>query len=317
MYWTTFCGRDRGEDIVVYIGDFGNEIQEKPYYAGDLTEVYNDIESPTDYTIDGSLTHCNYVINGRIAERIYYDLNNIVLGEKEKAACIRRKKVQDYYIPWEIVAYYKEHLMDFIWQKANGKCGAVVMNCNPFTLGHKYLIEKACEQVERLYLFVVEEDKSDFKFEDRIEMVRRGVVDMSKVCVLPSGKYIISKETFAQYFDKDKVENVESMDYDVHIFGEVVAKELGISVRFVGEEPFDRVTREYNETMKRILPVHGVEVAELPRTVTRQGEIISASKVRKALREGKEERLREMLPESTLLYLRDNSSDFKKSMELD
>lgn len=307
------------EDIVVCMNHFGNEIQEKPYYAGELTEVYKDIESPYDYTIDGALTHCNYVINERIAERIYYDLNNNILREnaREKTACIRRKKMQDYYIPWEIAAYYREYLMNFIWQKTTEKCGAIVMNCNPFTLGHRYLIEKACEQVERLYLFVVEEDKSDFKFEDRIEMVRRGVADMSKVFVLPSGRYIISKETFAQYFEKDKVKNIESMDYDVHIFGEVVAKELGISVRFVGEEPFDRVTREYNETMKRILPEHGVEVKELPRSVTRQGEIISASKARRMLREGREERLREMLPESTIVYLRDKGFFFKKSIELE
>lgn len=76
------------------------------------------------------------------------------------------------------------------------------MNCNPFTLGHRYLIEEACSQVDILYVFVVEEDKSYFKFEDRIEMVRQGTKDLKQVQVLPSGKYIISKETFAQYFKK-------------------------------------------------------------------------------------------------------------------
>ncbi len=139
-------------------------------------------------------------------------------------------------------------------------------------------------------------------------MFRRGTVDFDKVKVLPSGKYIISKETFSQYFDKDNVEQVDDMDYDVRIFGEVVAKELGISVRFVGEEPFDKVTRKYNETMKTILPEYGIEVVEIPRVTVDGGQTISASAVRKALQEGDRELVESMLPESTIEYLRE--SDF-------
>lgn len=155
-----------------------------------------------------------------------------------------------------------------------------------------------------LYIFVVEEDKSTYAFADRLEMVKRGTSDLGNVQAIPSGQYIISKETFAQYFEKDQVQQVDDMSYDVRIFGEVIAEELGISVRFVGEEPFDRVTRAYNETMKRILPEYNIEVVEIPRASTEVGEIISASAVRKAVMAGHVEQLRRMLPVSTLNYLR-------------
>ena len=129
-------------------------------------------------------------------------------------------------------------------------------------------------------------------------------VDLKNVQVVPSGKYILSQDTFSQYFEKDNVEQIEDMDYDVRIFGEVVAKELGISVRFVGEEPFDKVTRKYNETMKSILPEYGIRVVEIPRTTLVDGNIISASAVRKALSEGNMDIVQNMLPDSTLEYLK-------------
>ena len=177
------------------------------------------------------------------------------------------------------------------------------MNCNPFTNGHRYLIETAAQKVDYVYVFVVEEDKSVFPFADRFCMVQEGTRDIENVLVIPSGEYIISKKTFEQYFSKDHVEMIEDMDYDVRIFGEVIAKEFDIAVRFVGEEPFDKVTCKYNETMKRILPEYGIDVVEIPRVSNGEGEIISASKVRKYLQEGDMEAVRSMLPETTLEYL--------------
>ena len=219
---------------------------------------------------------------------------------KANGEVLPRTALQDYFIPWDVIAYYEDYVEKYELKKEPDKrTGAIVMNCNPFTLGHRYLIEAASEQVDILYIFVVEEDKSYYKFEDRLEMVRRGTEDLKNVRVFPSGKYIISKETFAQYFEKDQViTEVDDMDYDVRIFGEVVADLLGITCRFVGEEPFDKVTREYNETMKRILPEYGIELIEIPRK-EQDGTCISASRVRKYLEQGEEEKAYALLPEST------------------
>ena len=179
------------------------------------------------------------------------------------------------------------------------------MNCNPFTKGHRYLIEQACSKVDFLYVLIVEEDCSVFSFEDRFCMAERGVIDIDNVQVIPSGKYVISKKTFGQYFEKEQVYSVEEMDYDVHIFGEVVAKELGIQHRFIGEEPYDIVTKKYNETMKKILPQYGIKVTEIPRIENENGDTISATKVRKYIKAGNYKAMKEMLPISTLKHLRE------------
>lgn len=182
--------------------------------------------------------------------------------------------------------------------------GALVMNCNPFTLGHQYLVEYAASKVVKLYLFVVEEDKSEFPFADRIELVRQGVKNFSNVEVLPSGKFIISQQTFSGYFNKAQLQDVAvDSSEDVEIFGKEIAPTLGITIRFAGEEPTDNVTRQYNETMKEILPRYGVEFCEIPRK-NFGDEPISASKVRAALKEGDFDKIKNLVPETTYLYLR-------------
>ena len=213
--------------------------------------------------------------------------------------------MQDYYIPYEIYKYFDEYMDEhFLYMNESCKVGAIVMNCNPFTLGHRYLIEKAAGNVDFLCVFVVEEDKQYYSFEDRFEMVKRGTIDLPNVRVLPSGKFILSKETFEQYFNKESITEVEDMSWDIRIFGEVVAQKLGITHRFVGEEPKDIVTREYNETMKKILPEYGITVIEIPRIYTQDGsEIISATTVRKLVQKQDWEALKKYCPMSTVEYI--------------
>lgn len=277
--------------------------------GSDLVESYNGIENPAGNVLN-SLRHCNHVINMRIAGIIFADIeaellaqiNSQILREEETRTAIR-----NYYIPWEIVQYYRQYIEEqALSSLIKGEVGAIVMNCNPFTKGHRYLVEYASSRVDRLFIFVVEEDRSDFTFHDRFQMVKMGTCDLDHVCVLPSGRYIISKETFSQYFEKESVTEVNDMDYDLHIFGDVIAKEFGIKVRFVGEEPFDIVTRKYNETMKHLLPQKGVEVIEIPRLKNEEQETVSASLVRRYIKEKKYDQLITLLPESTIEYLRNN-----------
>ena len=182
--------------------------------------------------------------------------------------------------------------------------GAIVMNCNPFTLGHQYLVEYAASQVVRLYIFVVEEDRSEFPFADRLELVKQGVAHLSNVEVLPSGKFIISQTTFSGYFNKAELQDVAvDSSEDVELFGKEIAPTLGITIRFAGSEPKDNVTRQYNETMKAILPRYGVEFREIPRKEF-GNEVISASSVREALKVGDFDKIKKLVPPTTLHYLR-------------
>lgn len=176
-----------------------------------------------------------------------------------------------------------------------GKVGACVMNCNPFTLGHRYLIASAAGQVDRLYVFVVSEDKSRFPFAQRLEMVKKGTADIPNVTVLPSGEYMISKATFPTYFIKEGAD-ADSIyaSLDLTLFAQKIAPALNITRRFVGTEPYCAVTNRYNEIMKTLLPPQGIEVTELERLGG-----ISASRVREALDRGDENTVRTYVPVTT------------------
>ncbi len=206
---------------------------------------------------------------------------------------------------------YKEKLKLL---QADRQAGAIVMNCNSFTLGHRYLIEEALKQVEFLYIFVVEEDKSQFSFESRIKLVKEGVSDLKNVMVIPSGKFIISTDTFSEYFTKGMNENTAvDASLDVEIFAQHIAPTLGINIRFVGEEPFDLVTKAYNDCMLEILPEYGIEVVVIPRKEI-EGEVISASRVRELLKNNDMKKIETFVPETTYAYLAGQSPSAREGI---
>lgn len=277
------------------------------HYLGSLSDIYSELENPLSCILD-NFRHVNYRVNQLIAERVYFALipylNQKEVKEKEIVA-----PIQNYFISWEIFEYYKKFAMKYQVDNLSGRIGAIVMNCNPFTKGHRYLIEYAARQVDRLLVFVVEEDLSAFAYEDRFAMVQLGTEDLKNVTVLPSGKYNISKSTFAQYFEKDKpIKCVDSMEYDCRVFCEVIAPIMHISCRFVGEEPSDIVTNSYNKTMQKIFSLYDLELFEIPRKKEDSGqEVISASRVRKAMELQDWEKAKSLLPESSIQYIKEKS----------
>lgn len=180
-------------------------------------------------------------------------------------------------------------------EKGSGVQGAVVANCNPFTLGHQYLMETAASMVDTLHVFVVSEDSSLFPFKTRFELVRRGTEHIKNLILHESGDYIISRSTFPTYFIKNEADAERvNTELDLALFGERIAPALGITKRFVGTEPFCPVTNKYNEAMKAVLPKYGIEVIELERR-----DAISASRVRAAMEAGDLETVRALVPDAT------------------
>jgi [citrate (pro-3S)-lyase] ligase len=181
--------------------------------------------------------------------------------------------------------------------------GAVVMNGNPFTLGHRHLVREAAGQSGRLLLFLVEEDLSVFPFSARFRLVEEGTADLGNVAVIPGGSYIVSAATFPSYFLGDaSVAARAHAELDTAIFGRHIAPAAGVIRRFAGEEPFSPVTRIYNEAMTDLLPGCGLGITVIPR-LERRGEAICASRVRRLLAENKIEEVRELVPETTYRYL--------------
>lgn len=190
-------------------------------------------------------------------------------------------------------------------QPPSGEAGAIVMNCNPFTKGHQYLIEYAAAQVERLYIFVVQEDQSEFTFEERLFLVQENTSHLDNVEVLESGKFIISSFTFPGYFSEEKaiIQDKPDSQLDLLLFALKIAPALQIKKRFVGEEPYCNTTRHYNQEMKQILPTYGIEVVEVERFGLEDDDYISASRVRELLTQENEEEARRYLPPATISFL--------------
>ena len=177
--------------------------------------------------------------------------------------------------------------------------GCIVMNCNPFTLGHRYLIEQAAKQVERLYVMVVREDCSLFAYTERKAMVEQGVADIENVSVIDGSDYAISRATFPTYFLKRLDDAADTqMLLDLDLFRRHIAPALGATVRFVGTEPTDQLTRRYNQLMHEVLK----DVREINR-LEKDGNAVSASRVRKAMEEGDMNTIRQLVPPTTLPYI--------------
>ncbi len=196
---------------------------------------------------------------------------------------------------------YVQKLMK-IAEDAPDEAAAIVMNCNPFTLGHQALIEIAAAQSQKVYIFVVEEDLSVFPFSARFEMVRKGTAYLSNVTVIPGGRYVVSSLTFPSYFTREKDLAAAHCAIDVEIFLKHIVPALKVTKRFVGTEPFSPVTEVYNQTMKDRLIPGGVEVLEIERIV-QAGQVVSASHVRRLLAENKMDEIRKFVPDATYDYL--------------
>lgn len=305
-------------DLVISIQGYDKVLGTHNIKLNDFTSIFNRPHSYGHWILDMA-PHPNHNGNKAIADYIYKTIERDLNNNESKKRSIKYKFENEVDTFLEENPEFKQYLDNLkkIRDENNikGKIGAIVMNCNPFTLGHRYLIDQSLSKVDHLYIFVVEEDKSVFPFKDRIDLVKKGVSDLGdKVTVLPSGKWMISLLTFPEYFSKDSLQEAAiDPSKDVTLFGKYICPSLNITQRFAGEEPTDSVTRQYNNSMKSILPKYGIQFNEIPRKLYDNDNVISASKVRKIVKNGSYNLsdkqiidLKQYVPDSTLDYLKQN-----------
>ncbi|MDR1449166.1 MAG: [citrate (pro-3S)-lyase] ligase [Propionibacteriaceae bacterium] len=191
--------------------------------------------------------------------------------------------------------------------------GGVVVNADPFTLGHAHLIEFAAQQCAVVHVFVVGEDVSHFRYKDRLAMVRAGVAALpsaSRIVVHPGSRYVVSRLTFPQYFLKEAADVSRAYTgIDVQLFRRHIAPALGITDRFVGEEPASAITARYNAEMADWLRRPDIDAPPVAfHVIDRLGlpdvPFISASLVRSRLAAGDWAGVAELTPPTTSDYLR-------------
>lgn len=300
--WLREIDKYSENDIVIYLSRIGEAVG---IDGTSLEEIFGKYHVPSEWFYN-SILHCNHKAYRIIAQYIqemiesYWSECALAKSKSDSNIKIDFNEIMNHYVYRKYISHYSlgSRLKNY------NRIGAIVMNGNPFSKGHRYLVEHAMQYVEFLILFVVEEDVSLFPFEERFHMVKEGVKDLDNVMVVPSGEFILSRNTYTEYFTKQEDELVVSnAEYDLNIFADYIAKPLRITYRFAGEEPVDRITDIYNKTMKRILPQKGITFVEIPRIMTEE-EIVSASRVRKYLEIEDYEKAFSLLPETTIQYIK-------------
>jgi [citrate (pro-3S)-lyase] ligase len=196
----------------------------------------------------------------------------------------------------------KERLEDLkVELNIDGPCAAIVMNCNPVTLGHLYLIETVCSKHQRVVIFLVEEDRSLFPFKVRKELLEKATAHLKNLKIMPSTVYIISRTTFPSYFIKKYTEASKiHMMLDATIFKDYFMRTFNIEKRYVGSEPTDITTNAYNETLKSILKDQLVIIDRL----MIDEKPISASFIRQLAQKKDYETLKKFVPKVTYQFIK-------------
>lgn len=312
-------GFKEGDIVLFYRKHFPMQIIEQFMLHGvrymDITDEWHKRRAKNDkITFYNQPGHMNAYGYNLVAKIICDDLCSTDFGMENvtKSSSTVNVDALKYYLKTHVdfdfareVESYIQKIQKLFPSEKNNSNGAIVMNCNPFTNGHRYLIEHAAKQVDRLYIFVVEENKSFFLFEDRLTMVKNGTEDLPNVVVVPSGKFIISAYTFPEYFMKDYVKEKDfDVSLDLKTFCQYIAPPLNIKFRFAGEEPFDPVTNNYNDNMKNILPKYGINFCEIKRMMLDEKQIVSATMVRELMKANDWNEIARYVPQTTLDILR-------------
>ncbi|KYH35226.1 [citrate [pro-3S]-lyase] ligase [Clostridium tepidiprofundi DSM 19306] len=250
-------------------------------------------------------TYHNFIFTKPKNKQIFTSMNYKDIYEVENV-CLLENGVYD-------INKYLDKIADKYNIDNTTEKSALVMNCNPFTLGHRYLIECAARKSKEVLVFIVEEDKSLFPFKYRYELVKKGVSDLENVKVIPGGEYIISSATFPSYFLRKEDEVLKAYtNIDAGIFAKYFCSRFNITDRFVGEEPYCNVTRAYNNALNETLNKYGVKLHIINRKEN-AGIKISASMVRELIKEDQYDKMKELIPSVTWEFL--NSNEGREIME--
>lgn len=272
----------------------------------DLSEIFENVDLSQILVDSGHTNYRGYKIIGdylydTVVSKIDYSSMTL---KKQCTNNISNNTYSD-------IALYTDYLIS---EKIDSKgiIGSIVINANPFTQGHKYLVEKALEKCDFLYIFVLEEDKSFFKFIDRYNIVIENLKNNSKVKILKSGNYIISNLTLTEYFSKEQMQTATiDATMDLSIFGEKIAPVLNITKRFAGTEPYCNITKQYNEGMASILKNYNIEFIEIDR-FSIDNDIISATKVRNYIKNKELDKAKKYLTTETYNYIKNNDLVFNE-----
>ena len=265
----------------------------------DMMEILDRNNAPAEWMLDLPV-HCNHKVNMLYADDLFRRMvqDGVLTAEVEKneqRTMLSRSLA--------VNSLYLDLRYDGFTPKEGEIIGSIGMHGNPFTLGHRYLIETASKQVDHLFVLIIEDELSLFSYAERFAMSVEGTKDLKNVKIVAGGPFQATRNVFREYFLRIEPSSMrDSAMADTLIYAEIVAKRLGITRRFLGDEKHNPKMQYFNELMKETLPAYGIEVVEVPRAQT-GGRSISASLARKAAEEGDMETLLQNIPETTVPFM--------------
>ncbi len=264
----------------------------------DLTDILDFNDVPNEWLLDIPL-HCNHKVNELYAQDLYDRMISDGVLDKPASAVASEMLTRDL----AINSLYLDLYFNDFHPVPGQRIGTVGMHGNPFTLGHRYLIETASRQVDRLFVLLIEDELGIFSYAERFAMAVDATKDLPNVTIVSGGAFQATRNVFREYFVKvDPADMEESATADALIYTEIIAPRLGISCRFFGDENHNPKMAFFNELMKKILPRYGIDAIEIPRASV-GGHAISASVARKAADSGDTETLLNNVPATTLRFM--------------
>jgi [citrate (pro-3S)-lyase] ligase len=289
-------------DLIGVIGRYANNLRclvvDKKYRSQNIANILIDFMSKRIYKKNFREI---FVFSKPINFDVFQNLGFNLIFQNENFGFLTNR-----YDLFQKYLNYLSNIQNKNYKKNNQKFNnnsVIVMNCNPYTKGHEYLISKAVEKSNLVYIIMVKEDISLFTYQQRLEMTKLGVKKFKNVQILEGSDYLISKNVFPSYFFRTQEEfMLEQICLDISIFTNYIVPRLKITKRFVGEEPFSYTTNLYNKLMKKKLNLKKLELIIVPR-INFKNNAISATQVRKLFIQGKFSEIKNLVPRTTLEYL--------------
>ena len=279
----------KGDILVALMEDLN--LSEEKFRTLDLWEILEKYQVPDEWMLDNAY-HVNHHVNAIYAEAIFNKMLEDKLFTGKSAGTKPLLFDQDLIDRFYIKKYFYGTDLDRFDTAA-----CCVINGNPFTNGHRAMIEQAARETDHVYVLVVREDASLFSFAERYAMAKEALKNLDNVTVVPSGVFMVNTRNFPAYYAKMNLGNVEEQaENHVRSFA-AVASRLHVTHRYLGEEPADPITSWINEKSVEILPQFGMQAVIVPRTRF-DGDYVSGSRVR-SLAEKADPAVRNLVPDTT------------------
>ena len=308
----------RTGDWIIWFSAFDkNTLSKFEHQSIPIIDVSQCVQGLKDWYLDNPF-HCNGQANSKIAAEIFNHLKSVSQSQiaNERSSLIDSMKIKLHHNPYSVLDStelneYEKYLEQFSCSSNVKTKGAVVLNANPCTLGHLYLVREALKYVDFLYVFLVEDSTGNLPYIEREIMLKEALKYNKRVKVIRGGSIMTSEIIFPEYFNRSSKPSKVSLVLAHRCFGQVVSKRLGVTYRFFGTEPNDPLTRALNESAGEILPEYGIKPIFVKR-MSIEGKYVSAKNVRTLLDAKSFSMLARLVPISTykrLLKMSDDYSD--------